>query len=673
MMFTTEMIQLFAVVLAKDCEPVTETLLREGVMQFINISEFESEKSESLSEIKMDISSTEISDLRKRIEGFLFTGGLIPPAPRETDLNRRTTINVEKENALLNKIAGELDSIRERQRVLQQEIHKLEDIKRQVELYGIGISDVTLPAKHSFISMQIGKLPAVNVKQFEDALRDLPSLNVVLGQEDDMAHHLLISMKRDNEQINKILSKVGWTKVELPGELRSVKKDVFKELTTKIETLAEEQKKGEIKARDLMKKEQVHLSEIWTNLRINELFLKIQENFKSSSRTVIFTGWLPSSKKERLTRKIKRACEDRCYMEWNQAGSVGVIGDEVPVRFNNPKVFAPFQMLVSNFGIPRYGTIDPTPFVMPIYLTMFGLMFADLGQGLILATLGALGAYFLRNNEQKHGSRNLSWLVVWCGCSSIFFGALFGSFFGTGLFPPLWFDFHGIIAGHSDQNSAINSVVDILSITVYFGISVIALGLLFNWVNIIREKKWIELVFDKGGILGGWIYGGGIYIVFYLISHNYKQLPPGNIIFLLVGLPSLLLFIKEPHHYFKHQAGQSDKKFNVTAILNFFMGWIVELLEIFSGYLSNTLSFMRVAGLGMAHVCLMISFFTIAEMTSGIKSVVILILGNILVISLEGLSAGIQALRLNYYEFFTKFFHGTGKLYTPISLSSSYK
>jgi len=100
------------------------------------------------------------------------------------------------------------------------------------------------------------------------------------------------------------------------------------------------------------------------------------------------------------------------------------------------------------------------------------------------------------------------------------------------------------------------------------------------------------------------------------------------------------------------------------------MEWFVELLEIFSGYLSNTLSFMRVAGLGIAHVCLMISFFTIAGMTSGIASILILILGNILVICLEGLSAGIQALRLNYYEFFTKFFHGTGQLYTPISLNS---
>jgi V/A-type H+-transporting ATPase subunit I len=304
---------------------------------------------------------------------------------------------------------------------------------------------------------------------------------------------------------------------------------------------------------------------------------------------------------------------------------------------------------------------------------MFGLMFADVGQGLILAMLGILGVFLLKKNEAKKGLYHLSWLIIWCGFSSVLFGALFGSFFGMRIFPPLWFDFHGIISGHSARNSVINDVFDILSITIYFGITVIALGLFFNWINIIRTRKWMELFFDKGGIIGGWIYGGGIYVASYMIAHDYKGFPPGRILFLMVGLPSLLIFIKEPYHFFKHEREQSDRKFGVFTLLNFLMGWIVELLDIFSGYLSNTLSFMRVAGLGIAHVCLMISFFTLAGMTSGIASVVILILGNVLVIGLEGLTAGIQALRLNYYEFFTKFFHGTGKLYTPISLNSNYK
>jgi V/A-type H+-transporting ATPase subunit I len=217
----------------------------------------------------------------------------------------------------------------------------------------------------------------------------------------------------------------------------------------------------------------------------------------------------------------------------------------------------------------------------------------------------------------------------------------------------------------------INNVYDILLITLYFGIGVIFLGLLFNWINLIRTRNWTALLFDKGGLLGGWIYAGGIYIAYYMVMHNYKAFPPGNTLFVLVGLPSLGLLLKEPYHYIRHGRDRSDQRRNPLLMsLNILMEWIVELLEVFSGFLSNTLSFMRVAGLGIAHVCLMISFFTLAQMTHGIYSILILILGNILVISLEGLSAGIQALRLNYYEFFTKFFHGTGKLYTPISLTS---
>jgi len=302
---------------------------------------------------------------------------------------------------------------------------------------------------------------------------------------------------------------------------------------------------------------------------------------------------------------------------------------------------------------------------------MFGLMFADVGQGLLLVLLGLLGGHRLKGIESKQGWRNLLWLIAWCGLSSVVFGILFGSCFGFSWFPAVWFNFHGIVSGHSGGNSFVKDIFDILAITIYFGIGVIYVGLLFNWMNLIRMRQWLELFFSKGGMMGGWMYAGGIYSAHYILAHQYKELPSGAELFLLAGLPALLLLIKEPYHHFRHAPGPSDEGGGgVFTFLNFVMKWIVELLEIFSGYLSNTLSFMRVAGLGIAHVCLMISFSAMADMTSGIFSVLILVLGNILVIGLEGLTTGIQALRLNYYEFFTKFFHGTGKLHTPISLRS---
>jgi V/A-type H+-transporting ATPase subunit I len=391
-------------------------------------------------------------------------------------------------------------------------------------------------------------------------------------------------------------------------------------------------------------------------------------------RTLVFAGWLPSEKRAVITQGITNACAGNCYLEWIEPGGQGVLGRDVPVKFNNPEVLAPFQMLVANFGVPKYGTIDPTPFVMPMYLIMFGLMFADVGQGLVLMALGFLGASAWRDNPAKAGMRQMACLLTWCGGASVLFGVLFGSYFGVELFPPVWFDFHAIVLGHESGHPLIQDVYDILAITIRFGIAVIIMGLLFNWVNLIRTKHWLELVFDKGGLLGGWMYVGGIYIASYMVSHEYKEFPAGWVMFLLAGLPALVLLAKEPLHIMQHGKQalvHGDNKAGVaTLVMNGLMEWIVGLLEIFSGYLSNTLSFMRVAGLGIAHVCLMISFFTLAEMTSGVMSALILVLGNVLVIGLEGLSAGIQALRLNYYEFFTKFFHGTGKLHTPISLRS---
>jgi V/A-type H+/Na+-transporting ATPase subunit I len=673
MIFTTRMVQLFAVVPGKDCERVTEALLREGVMQFVNVSEFEGEQPGALSALKLEASLAAISDIRKRLEGFLRAGGVIPPAPTEADLKNRVFVDVEREREHIETIAREQESIRERQRAIQQEIMNLEDIKRQMELYGTSLSSITLSAQYSFISMEVGKLPVSNVGLLEGGLKGLPALSIALGQQDDVAYRLLISVKRGREQIDKVLSKAEWVKVELPSELQSVSTDISKELSTKRAALADEQKKLEAQAKTIVKREEKRVRESWARLWVTELVYKIQSHFKSSARTVIFTGWVPSSKRTKLTQEISKACENRCYLEWREASSTDTTIDEIPVQLSNPKILAPFQMLVSNFGIPKYGTIDPTLLVMPIYLSMFGLMFADVGQGLILAIIGIISAFSFRKNPEKTGWYQLSWLIIWCGLSSVLFGALFGSFFGLRLFRPLWFDFHGIVSGHSSHSSIVTDLFDVLAVTIYFGVFVICLGLFFNWINLIRARKWAELLFDRGGVFGAWIYAGGIYIASFMIDHDYKEFPARTTLFLLAGLPALCLFVKEPYHWFKHRKGPSAETFSVFSIFNFFMDGVVELLDIFGGYLSNTLSFMRVAGLGIAHVCLMISVFALAEMTSGVASVLILVAGNALVIGLEGLSAGVQALRLNYYEFFTKFFRGSGNLYNPISLGSSSK
>ena len=122
---------------------------------------------------------------------------------------------------------------------------------------------------------------------------------------------------------------------------------------------------------------------------MNELHHRMQSYFSTTVRTVLLSGWVPVSMQRPLDAAVTRACGGMCVLEWHDPRPAELAA--VPVRLNNPRFLAPFQMLVQNYATPAYGSIDPTPFVAVTYLIMFGLMFGDAGQGAVIALSAALG------------------------------------------------------------------------------------------------------------------------------------------------------------------------------------------------------------------------------------------------------------------------------------------
>ena len=238
------------------------------------------------------------------------------------------------------------------------------------------------------------------------------------------------------------------------------------------------------------------------------------------------------------------------------------------------------------------------------------------------------------------------------------------------LFPALWFEYEAVVAGTATEG-LITSIYDILGITIRFGIIIIYLGLLLNWVNLVRKRRFFELVFDKNGLMGGLIYTLGIWFAFGFVASGYRTFPSAPWVAPLLIAALAVLFLKGPVGYIiaRHR-GTAEGGIGHLAV-DTIMDFVVQVLEIFSGFLSNTLSFMRVAGLGIAHASLMSAFYQMAEMPGSMAAyIAIAAIGNVLVIVLEGLSAGIQSLRLNYYEFFTKYFTGKGIAFEPVSFRS---
>lgn len=677
MITTASMRQLIAAVPEQDVDDVTQALLQAGLIHFINIREIPTEWALHLNSPVSSAEGDKIRDLRRRLDAYFDATDFSPSSVVEDEKINFRSLDLRTAEKHLDEFGSEIRKVRDQQRQVQDEIMHLKELKRQLPETGqLGLS--TGSGGRSYITVHTGSVLKERQEEFDEAFKDFPAVYMP-GVGNEQEQDILITLRRDNDRTDTLLKRFGWE--DAPGDIRihSQKEDrkgidipgPLEKVNGKLEELKERQFRYEVKLKEFVSGKKHELACFWMDLRSAELALVIKGYYRKTERTYLFSGWIPADKQKNVNEILINASGGRCYLEWHNPvdREDPEIPKQVPVQMRNPKILKPFQSLVKNYGIPVYGSIDPTPVVAIFYLVMFGLMFGDAGHGLVVFLVGLAGSISMKKRKKKS---ILFPLITWCGIAAILFGVLFGSYFGFRLLPPLWFDYHAVVTGHHEAGS-VRTLTDILVLTIYFGITVISTGLLINWYNHIKMKDWTGLIWDKGGILTGWIYGAGTAAAFYFIAHEYREFPGKLTLLLTLGIPVLLMGIKPFIEIKRHRLEHPGDPFGKINPLNIIMEWLVELLEIFSGYLSNTLSFMRVAGLGIAHVSLMVAFFQIAGMASvdgkfTVWSWVILIAGNILVIGLEGLSAGIQALRLNYYEFFSKYFIGNGVAYEPVSM-----
>ena len=654
--FTVPMKLLTAVVLEEATEPVKRSLLKLGVLDLIQISKIAPEQASRLIGAEQKAEETEdLANLKARVETLLLQANLPIPSTEHLDPDNAEQLDIKRAKHLMDRITNDVASIREQQKQLSQAKIRTEELYRYVA-----------ERKLQYIDIRIG---SVEKGSAEHIRARLANQACVVLQPESWEDLVLLTLKRDRQQVAPLMDTLRWT--ENPdGELQRKALILLEEhLHAQVKDIEEQNIQVKRRISDRIVQERKPLEQLWSLLRLHELLGEISEHFSHTRNTTLFSGWVPESQSEQLERAIRNAANQACVVEWTDAREVP--REEIPVAVQDIPVLRPFQRLVENYSVPEYGTVNPTPFVAISYLCMFGLMFADVGQGLVILLLGLFGIRYYRLHpqvSQRMISENLVRLFVYLGGASIIGGIIFGSYFGYALFPPLWFDYHAAVVGHESTG---RDVYTILGITIRFGIVVIASGLVLNWVNLMRKRDWFHLVMDKNGILGGWLFACGIWAAFAFVESGYTQLPEGIFLPLAFGIPLLILLIKVPlHRYLLHRRGETlEQKSPFAIILDSLLEWIVDLLEIFSGFLANTLSFMRVAGLGIAHVSLMSAFAQMADLAGGaLGGLLVLLVGNVLVIALEGLSAGIQALRLNYYEFFTKYFTGRGLSYNPVSL-----
>lgn len=325
-----------------------------------------------------------------------------------------------------------------------------------------------------------------------------------------------------------------------------------------------------------------------------------------------------------------------------------------PTMLKNNWFVRPFEMFVKMYSLPAYKDFDPTSFVCITYCILFGIMFADLGQGMLLALGGAL---ILKWKPKM----TIAAIINRVGIFSMIFGFLFGSFFGNEhLLNPL----HQSLFNVKDKLFEVmhnDSTMPLLIGAVAIGAFLILSSMLLNMYLKFKHKEWGELLFGQNGVAGFVFYSFILVaIVELFLFKNNLLVPPYTIIF--IGLP-VLSFILEKQlclliegHGFKPKVGWG------SYILESFF----EAFDILLSFITNSMSYLRVGGFVLSHAGMMLVVMTLVEMT-GNAGILVMIFGNLFVMCLEGLIVGIQALRLEYYEMFSRYYTGGGREFRPIT------
>ena len=365
----------------------------------------------------------------------------------------------------------------------------------------------------------------------------------------------------------------------------------------------------------------------------------------------ILVGWVPNENMESLKKSIESISGLECSVD----DSNGLLSHSPPVKLKNKKLFQPFEFFVETYGMPSYNEVDPTTFVAITFSLLFGIMFADLGQGLVLALSGWIASKFKNIDFGK--------ILIPCGISSAIFGTLFGSVFGfEHALDPLYSRLFGLKEKPIEVMSPawLNRIV---YASIGLGVVLLIISMFIGIYSMVRKGNIPEAVFSPNGVAGLVFYVSLIYLLLDMMIFHTGVVGAVYIALLLV-LPLLLIMFKEILvDFFEKKPNGQPESWTDYIMQSFF-----ELFEVVLSYFTNTMSFLRVGVFVLVHVGMMMLVFTIAEMLGGIGYVVALIIGNIFVIGFEGLLSGIQVLRLEFYEMFSKFFEGQGRTFSPVGV-----
>lgn len=566
-------------------------------------------------------------------------------AAGQADSNGYKKLSVEEAARIVGSLNEELKNLCGEREELEKELDVLQLSRNRVQPFMDLNYAVRSIMQFKFISFRFGRIPKEYYKKFMDYVYDTMDVVMHKCQEDGPYVWVVYFVPQvASDKADAILASLHFERFFLPDEYEGTPTEAAISLGEKINALQSRIDQVKEKISGTI---QTHKAEL---LAANSRLERFASNFdirKLAACTnhedhtfYILCGWMSEKDADHFVKDLEKDPGTFCFVENDHNN----IMSKPPTKLKNPGVFRPFEMFIRMYGLPAYGEIDPTVILGLTYSFLFGFMFGDVGQGLCLL----LGGFLLYRAKKM----NLAAIISCCGFFSTIFGFMFGSVFGfEDVLEAAWLRPQKAMM----QLPFIGNLNTVFVVAVALGMGIVLMTMVLNVINSLRSRDAEKTYFDTNGIAGIVFYGALVITVFLYMSGN--PLPAGIVLLVMFLLPLLVIFFKEPlAALVEKKAEVMPKEKGMFLVQGFF-----ELFEVLLSYFSNTLSFVRVGAFAVSHAAMMEVVLMLAGAESGTPNWLVVVLGNLFVCGMEGLIVGIQVLRLEYYELFSRFYQGTGR------------
>ena len=642
-------------VLKTDIDAVLEYLGKKAAIQF--------PASEEIAENNV------ISRIRKNIDRLLEAGlysGVDLKTVNDESISAPGADTEEKTNNICSAIETLIDN--EKKMVLErQRVRETINETKAFSKMNAPFSDF----EHlSYLTLRIGKLDPKDLSLLRENMGDRA---VIIPLDEN--RFIAACSKKGRFALDSQLKKVSYEAVKVPENYKGFSAEMIKNLNEQHQSLVKKIEEIRAEKEQLRAKYASDLKKLISSWRVAYVIEEIKARFVTTDSLYHFSGWTPADTVKTLNNDLSKITGGSIAIKTlspEEVPSIKEGKEKVPVAMKHSAFVKGFEGVVFSYGAPLYGTIDPTALVAFFFTLMFGIMFGDAGQGFVLLLAG-----ILLSKSKNYFSRfkKFSTPLISVGIASMIMGVLAGSVFTNELLltaPTRAVT--GVVFGKptdrilhilplASTGGSITKLFYFFGFTIAIGVIVNSLGLIINIFNRCTLKKYQAAFFSKTGLAGLFLFWYALFIALRIILGGKFEA------YDFAGIFIPLFFIFFGHVIWRLIS--KEKPVLENGFLAFMMEGFVEVLETVSTYFSNTVSFLRIGAFALAHAVFsfIVFYFTETLAHSGaagtLSAVFLIIIGNAIIIALEGLIVAIQVIRLQYYEFFNKFFVETGVEFAP--------